>query len=60
MQNIIDEELSAEESKELKAKVHKIFDEVKKIKERMDNDQKDIERMKTRTRAILDELEKAA
>ncbi len=60
MQNIIDEELSGKESEEIKAKVHEIFDEIRKSKERMDNDQKDIERMKTRTRAILDELEKAA
>jgi DNA anti-recombination protein RmuC len=60
MQNIIDEELSAKESEELKAKVHKIFDEVKKIKERMDNDQKDIEQIRFRTRAILEQLEKAA
>lgn len=61
MQNIIiDEQLSANESEEIKVKVHKIFDEIKKSKEKMDNDQKDIERMKIRTRAMLDELEKAA
>jgi hypothetical protein len=40
--------------------VHKIFDEVKRNKEKMDNDQKAIERMKIRTRAMLDQLEKAA
>ena len=61
MQNIIvEEELSAKETEKIKAKVHKMFDEVRKIKAKMDNDQKDIERMKIRTRALLDELEKAA
>ncbi len=61
MQNIIiDEELSAKESEEIKAKVHKIFDEVRKNKEKMDNDQKDIEQIRTRTRAMLEQLEKAA
>jgi len=61
MQNIIiDEELSAKESEEIKAKVHKILDEVKKIKEKMDSDQKDIEQIRLRTRAMLDQLEKAA
>jgi len=61
MQNIIvDEQLSAKETEEIKAEVHKIFDEVKRNKEKMDGDQKDIERIKTRTRAMLDQLEKAA
>jgi len=61
MQNIIvDEQLSAKEAEEIKAKVHKIFDEVKRNKEKMDNDQKDIEQIRIRTRAILDQLEKAA
>jgi hypothetical protein len=61
MQNIIgDEQLSAKETEAIKAKVHKIFDEVKRNKEKMDNDQKAIERMKIRTRAMLDQLEKAA
>jgi len=61
MQNIIgDEQLSAKETEAIKAKVHKIFDEVKRNKEKMDNDQKAIERMKIRTRALLDQLEKAA
>jgi DNA anti-recombination protein RmuC len=61
MQNIIiDEELSAKESEEIKAKVHKIFDEVRKSKEKMDSDQKDIEQIRTRTRAMLEQLEKAA
>ena len=61
MQNIIgDEQLSAKETEAIKAKVHKIFDEVKRNKEKMDNDQKDIERMKVRTRAMLVQLEKAA
>ncbi len=61
MQNIIvDEQLSAKETEPIKAKVHKIFDEVKRNKEKMDNDQKAIERMKIRTRAMLDQLEKAA
>ena len=61
MQNIIvDEQLSAKETEPSKAKVHKIFDEVKRNKEKMDNDQKAIERMKIRTRAMLDQLEKAA
>lgn len=61
MQNIIvDEQLSAKETEEIKAKIHKIFDEVKRNKEKMDGDQKDIERMKVRTRAMLEQLEKAA
>jgi len=61
MQNIIvDEPTSAEETEAIKAKVYKMFDEVRKIKEKMDSDQKDIERMKIHTRAMLDELEKAA
>jgi len=61
MQNIIvDEELSPKETEAIRAKVHKIFDEVKKIKEKMDDDQKDIERIRVRTRAMLDQLEKAA
>ena len=61
MQNIIgDEQLSAKETEAIKAKVHKIFDEVKRNKEKMDKDQKAIERMKIRTRAMLDQLEKAA
>ncbi len=61
MQNIIvDEQLSAKETEEIKAKMHKIFDEVKRNKEKMDGDQKDIERMKVRTRAMLEQLEKAA
>ena len=61
MQSIIgDEQLSAKETEAIKAKVHKIFDEVKRNKEKMDNDQKAIERMKIRTRAMLDQLEKAA
>jgi hypothetical protein len=61
MQNvIIDEQLSAEETEGIKAEVHKILEEVKRNKEKMDNDQKDIERMKVRTRAMLVQLEKAA
>ncbi|MBA2620124.1 MAG: hypothetical protein H0U87_02875 [Acidobacteria bacterium] len=61
MQNVIvDEQLSAKETKAIKAKVHKIFDEVKKNKEKMDVDRKDIERLKIRTRAMLDQLERAA
>ncbi|MDQ3061734.1 MAG: hypothetical protein M3R14_02575 [Acidobacteriota bacterium] len=61
MQNIIvDEPTSAKETESIKAEVYKIFDEVKKNREKMDNDQKDIERMKIRTRAMLDQLEKAA
>ncbi|MCY7345499.1 MAG: hypothetical protein LH614_04695 [Pyrinomonadaceae bacterium] len=61
MQNIIiDEQLSAKETEKIKAKVHKIFDEVKRNKEKMDNDQKDIERIRIRTRAMLEQLEKAA
>ncbi len=61
MQNVIvDEQLSAKETKAIKAKVHKIFDEVKKIKEKMDNDRKDIEQIRMRTRAMLEQLEKAA
>ncbi|HSK72594.1 MAG TPA: hypothetical protein VK892_12905 [Pyrinomonadaceae bacterium] len=57
---IIEEQLSAKETEEIKAEVHKIFEEVKKNKEKMDNDQRDIERMKARTRAMLEQLEKAA
>ncbi|MDQ3061979.1 MAG: hypothetical protein M3R14_03825 [Acidobacteriota bacterium] len=61
MQNVIvDEKLSPKETEAIKAEVHKIFDEVRRNKEKMDNDQKAIERMKIRTRAILDQLEKAA
>ena len=61
MQNVIvDEQLSAKETEEIRAEVHKIFDEVKRNKEKMDNDQKAIEQMKVRTRAMLDQLEKAA
>ena len=61
MQNIIiDEQLSAKETEKIKAKVHKIFDEVRKNKEKMDNDQKDIEQIRLRTRAMLERLEKAA
>ena len=61
MQNIIgDEQLSAKETEAIKAKVHKIFDEVKRNKEKMDDDQKDIEQIRIRTRAILNQLEKAA
>ena len=61
MQNIIvDEQLSPKETETIRAKVHEIFDEVKKIKEKMDDDQKDIERIRVRTRAMLDQLEKAA
>ena len=61
MQNVIvDEQLSAKETKEIKAKVHKIFGEVKKIKKKMDDDQKEIEKIRFRTRAILDQLETAA
>ncbi len=61
MENVItDEQLSAKETEDIKAKVHKIFGEVKKIKEKMDDDQKDIEQIRSRTRAILDHLEKAA
>lgn len=57
---IIDEQLSAKETEEIKAEVHRIFEEVKKNKDKMDNDQRDIERMKARTRAMLEQLEKAA
>lgn len=57
---IIDEQLSAKETEEIKAEVHRIFEEVKKNKEKMDDDQRDIERMKARTRAMLEQLEKAA
>jgi len=61
MQNIIvDEQLSAKETEAIKAEVHKILDEVKKNKVKMDDDQKAIERMRIRTRAMLDQLEKAA
>ncbi len=61
MQNtIVDQPTSAKETEEIKAKVHKIFDEVKIIKEKMDNDQKDIEQIRLRTRAMLEQLEKAA
>ena len=61
MQNIIiDDQLSAKETEKIKAKVHKIFDEVKRNKEKMDNDQKDIEQIRLRTRAMLEQLEKAA
>jgi hypothetical protein len=61
MQNIvIDEQISAKEAEEIKAEVHKIFEEVKKNKEKMDNDQREIEKMKIRTRAMLEQLEKAA
>lgn len=61
MQNVIvDEQLSPKETEAIKAEVKKIFDEVERDKEKMDNDQKAIERMKIRTRAMLDQLEKAA
>ena len=61
MQNIvIDEQLSAQETETIKAKIHKIFDEVRRNQEKMDNDQKDIEKMKLRTRVMLEQLEKAA
>lgn len=61
MQNIIvDEQLSAKETEEIKTKARKIFDKVKKIKEKMDNDQKEIEQIRHRTRAVLEQLEKAA
>ncbi len=60
MQNvIIDEQLSAKETEETKAEVHKIFEKVKRNKEKMDNDQKVIEQIKVRTRAMLVQLEKA-
>lgn len=60
MQNIIvDEQLSAKETEEIKAEARKIFDKVKKIKEKMDNDQKEIEQIRLRTRAVLEQLEKA-
>jgi len=57
---LVDEQVSPKEAEEIKAEVHKIFEEVKRNKEKMDNDQRVIERMKTRTRVILDQLEKAA
>ncbi len=57
---LVDEQISPKEAEEIKAEVHKIFEEVKRNKEKMDNDQRVIERMKTRTRVILDQLEKAA
>ncbi len=61
MQNIfVDEQLSAQETEKIKAEVHKIFEEVIKNREKMDNAQKDIEKMKVRTRAMLERLEKAA
>ena len=61
MQNVIvDEQLSAKETEEIKAEVHKMFGEARKIKEKMDDDQKDIEQIRLRTRAILEKLEKAA
>ena len=61
MQNVVvDEQISAKEAEEIKAEVHKIFEEVKKNKEKMDNDQRAIEKMKIRTRAMLEQLEKAA
>ena len=61
MQNIIfDEQLSAKETEEIKAEVHKIFDEVKRNQEKMDKDRKDIERIKILTRAVLDQFERAA
>ncbi len=61
MQNVIvDEQLSPKETEAIKAEVKKIFDEVERDKEKMDNDQKAIERMKIRTRAMLNQLEKAA
>jgi thiamine biosynthesis lipoprotein ApbE len=61
MQNIIaDEQISAKEADEIRAEVHKIFEEVRRSKEKMDNDQRAIERMRTRTRAVLEQLEKAA
>ncbi|MGI8640458.1 MAG: hypothetical protein ACR2MG_11015 [Pyrinomonadaceae bacterium] len=57
---LVDEQVSPKEAEEIKAEVHKIFEEVKRNKEKMDNDQRVIERMKTRTRVILDQLEKPA
>ncbi len=61
MQNVVvDEQMSAKEAEEIKAQVHKIFEEVRRNKEKMDSDQRDIERMRTRTRAMLEQLEKAA
>ena len=61
MQNIIiDEQMSAQEAEKIKSEVHKIFEEVRHSRDKMDNDQRDIERMKTRTRAMLERLEEAA
>ena len=57
---LVDEQISPKEAEEIKAEVHKIFEEVRQNKEKMDNDQRVIEKMKTRTRVILDQLEKAA
>lgn len=61
MQNIIiEEQISAKEAEEIRAEIHKIFEEVSRRKEKMDQDQKAIELMRTRTRAVLEQLEKAA
>ncbi len=61
MQNIVfDEQISAQEAEKIKAEVRKIFAEVERNKEKMDKDRRDIEKMKIRTRAMLENLEKAA
>ena len=57
---LADEKLSAQETEEIKAEVRKIFEEVKRNNEKMESDQRDIEKLKIRTCALLEQLEKAA
>jgi hypothetical protein len=61
MQNVvIDEQLSAKETDAIKSEVHKILDEVRRNQEKLDLSQKEIDRLKIKTRVVLDQLEKAA
>jgi hypothetical protein len=57
---IFEEQVSTKETEKIKFEVNKIFDEVKRSQEKMDTYQKDIDRMKIKTRTILEQLEKAA
>lgn len=56
MENIPVIEAPAEEVEQIQAEIRRYFDEIERAGERMKNDQAEIERMKTRTRAMLTEL----
>ena len=52
-------ELTSEEAVELEAAIEKCVQEVQQIREQMQNDQAEIDRLKNETKAILEELKAA-